>query len=70
MAKAIYIPTLFRARIVRAEAKRSTKHRRSAGVGLFVVSEGLAPSIGGFPRSTECRLWTPQLTAIVPRSRP
>ena len=70
MAQAIYIPSVLRARIARVEAKRSTKHSRSASVRLFAVSEGLAPSIGGFLRGAECRLRTLQLTAIVARSRP
>ena len=70
MAQAIHIPTVLRARIARAEAKRSTKHSRSASVRLFAVREGLAPSIGGFMRGAECRLRTLQLTAIVAWSRP
>jgi hypothetical protein len=70
MAQAIYIPRVLRARIARVEAKRSTKHSRSASVRQFAVSEGFAPSIGGFLRGAECRLRTLQLTAIVARSVP
>jgi hypothetical protein len=65
MAQAIYIPTLFRARIACTEAKRSTIRSRSASVRLFCVSDGLGRSSSAFLRFAECRLRTPQLTAIM-----
>jgi hypothetical protein len=70
MAQAIYIPTLLRARIACAEAKRSQNRSRSASVRLFPASDGFAPSIGAFLRSTECRFRTLQLTAIMARRTP
>jgi hypothetical protein len=70
MAQAVCIPTLRRARIAFAEAKRSTNRSRSASVRLFSPSDGLARSIGVFLRYAQCRLRTLQLTAIMARRTP